>query len=357
MESLLCDEKSWALTSPFHEASTEHGIVVNPGNIAGGGGSPASFYTTKEDVENALRICLDKETSYMPKAPGFAAVVESNDLTVLRFRVTQWLMKSKSRLRLSYGTLFLAVNYFDRFISACKCQEWKDWMVKLLSVACLSVASKSFETFTSFPLHEIQMEGLDHAFQPSTIQRMELILLRALEWRISSITPYTYVELLMWNLSNSFLLPNHLHEELRGRVHELLLLAVSDIQLTEFRPSVLAVSAMRYGLQEVLASLSDIHPTHFTKFIDQDQKENLKRCNRLMEERLKNHSFDPVILTSSHSTFNCSPLSPVTVLSTEGISIGYDELELSQFEMEVSRANQRSNRKNRKEQEYLRGSS
>lgn len=40
------------------------------------------------------------------------------------------------------------------------------------------------------------MEDLDHSFQPITIQRMELVLLRALGWRLSSTTAYSYVELL-----------------------------------------------------------------------------------------------------------------------------------------------------------------
>lgn len=44
------------------------------------------------------------------------------------------------------------------------------------------------------------MEDLDHSFQPITIQRMELVLLRALGWRLGSTTAYSYVELLVMKI-------------------------------------------------------------------------------------------------------------------------------------------------------------
>lgn len=125
-------------------------------------------------------------------------------------------------------------------------------MVELLSVACLSIASKFSETCTP-SLHEIQvtflllvvvgvlllryvidwllllwlkMENLDHSFHPSTIQQMELKLLEALGWRLGSTTAYSYVELLMWSTDT---LKPHFHEEFITRVTELLLGAISGI--------------------------------------------------------------------------------------------------------------------------------
>nr|POF04426.1 putative cyclin-d7-1 [Quercus suber] len=104
-------------------------------------------------------------------------------------------------------------------------QGREHWMLELLSVACLSIASKFSETCTP-SLHEIQMENLDHSFHPSTIQQMELKLLEALGWRLGSTTAYYYVELLMWSTNS---LKPHLHEEFITRVTELLLGAISGI--------------------------------------------------------------------------------------------------------------------------------
>lgn len=67
----------------------------------------------------------------------------------------------------------------------------------------------------------MQMEDLDHSFESSMIQRMELTLLKALGWRLSSITAYSYVELLMSNFVDT--LNSYLIGELTTRVTELLL--------------------------------------------------------------------------------------------------------------------------------------
>ena len=51
--------------------------------------------------------------------------------------------------------------YFDGYIfnlyrDLKNFQEWKDWMVELLSIACLSIASKFGDTTSNTPtLHEI----------------------------------------------------------------------------------------------------------------------------------------------------------------------------------------------------------
>lgn len=64
------------------------------------------------------------------------------------------------------------------------------------------------------------MDDLDHSFKPSTIQRMELMLLDALEWRLAAKTAFSFVELFTWKLD--FMTP-HLHQELITQVDELLL--------------------------------------------------------------------------------------------------------------------------------------
>ncbi|MBA0781765.1 hypothetical protein Gotri_002655, partial [Gossypium trilobum] len=147
-ENLLCDEV-W-LSSPgtpdlSHES--EHYIWK-------GYGYADLFYTTKEDSEQALVICLKKEFSYMPEA-GYLDYLQSKNLVFARFRAVQWLIKTCTRLNLSIGTVFNAVNYLDRFLSMSQCHGWKHWMMELLSVACLSIAAKFNET--SLPsLDELQ---------------------------------------------------------------------------------------------------------------------------------------------------------------------------------------------------------
>ena len=69
------------------------------------------------------------------------------------------------------------------------------------------------------------MEDLDHSFQLVTIQKMELILLQTLGWRLGTMTPYSYAEMLI--NTNSF--KRDLQNDLSARVSKLLVEAMLGI--------------------------------------------------------------------------------------------------------------------------------
>lgn len=64
------------------------------------------------------------------------------------------------------------------------------WHIRVLSVACLSLAAK-MEECRARPLTEYSVEGCP--IEGSSIQRMELIVLNTLEWKMISVTPFTYL--------------------------------------------------------------------------------------------------------------------------------------------------------------------
>ncbi|XVF55242.1 hypothetical protein PTKIN_Ptkin06aG0021400 [Pterospermum kingtungense] len=329
MENLLCDEV-W-LSSPCgtptdrsHER--EHYTLK---------GYADSFYTTKQDSEQALVICLEKELSYMPE-PGYLDYLQSNSLVSARFRAVQWLIKTYTRLNLSIGTVFNAANYLDRFLSMSQCHVWKHWMVELLSLACLSIASKFNET--SLPsLDELQMEDLDHSFQPSTIQQMELKLLQALKWRLSSTTTYSYIELITSNII--YLKCNLDQKELINQVNKTLLKAILDFKLLHYPPSVIAVSALWCSLEELIPSSYDVHLTNITSLINHDHEvqDDIIKCRRIMKAWL----VDPLFysLTVSENSHCLYPSSPVTVLLMDRIDIDDCHVDLSLFRIPGSNVN------------------
>lgn len=64
------------------------------------------------------------------------------------------------------------------------------WAIRLLSVACLSLAAKMEECnvpmLSEFPTQ-------DYDFGSKVIERMELLVLSTLEWNLGSITPFPYL--------------------------------------------------------------------------------------------------------------------------------------------------------------------
>ncbi|KAF2309663.1 hypothetical protein GH714_004508 [Hevea brasiliensis] len=66
-----------------------------------------------------------------------------NWVKCVRLEAIAWILKSKFGFR--FQTAYLSITYFDRFLSKRSIENEKLWAVRLLSVACLSLAAKMEE--------------------------------------------------------------------------------------------------------------------------------------------------------------------------------------------------------------------
>ncbi|KAG7600870.1 Cyclin N-terminal [Arabidopsis thaliana x Arabidopsis arenosa] len=190
MDNLLCEE-SWP-ASPltpeplpnFRHRSHDNDVVKMYPEI------------DAATMEEAIAMDLEKELCFNNHGDKFVEFFVSKKLTDYRFHAFQWLIQTRSRLNLSYETVFSAANCFDRFVYMTCCDEWTNWMVELVAVTSLSIASK-FNEVTTPLLEELEMEGLTHMFHVNTVAQMELIILKALEWRVNAVTSYTFSQTLV----------------------------------------------------------------------------------------------------------------------------------------------------------------
>ncbi|KAF9595548.1 hypothetical protein IFM89_000636, partial [Coptis chinensis] len=330
MDSLLCDE-DWLKSPPSTHHYSKFDTCMD------------SFYTTLEDCKDALMVYLKKENSYMPELGYVDRLHSSNNLLLARIKAIHVLIKYASRLDLGSQTVFNAVNYFDRFISTNKCNIEVAGFVELLSVACLSISAKFGEV--SIPqMHEFQMDDQDDSVQASTIQLMELEVLKALGWRLNCITSFSYKELLLKFLDYD--LQPQIRCTLSSRVTELLFGALSDPKFIQFRPSTIAVSALRCSLEELAPSKSDAYLFKLLCLIPQDQKVDINKSHKIMEEQVA----DPLYCSSP----NCCPYfpsSPVTVMQVQRIDTFNCYIDLSLSMVPGSNLNLPLNPKKRKREE------
>ncbi|PSS02686.1 Cyclin-D3-1 like [Actinidia chinensis var. chinensis] len=122
----------------------------------------------------------------------------------------------------------------------------KPWMIQLLAVTCLSLAAKVEETQVPLLL-DLQVEDTKYVFEAKTIQRMELLVLSALQWRMNPVTPISFLDHIMRRLG----LKTHLHWEFLRRCEKQLLSLLSDARFVGYLPSVLAASIMLHVIQQV----------------------------------------------------------------------------------------------------------
>ncbi|PNT66081.1 hypothetical protein BRADI_3g06910v3 [Brachypodium distachyon] len=160
----------------------------------------------------------------------------SSSVSSARSKAIHYILYAYGRLGLAAATAFNAANYLDRFLAINCHLSWELWMVEVVSVACLSVACKLDEVNIP-PLHHLQMEEvLRHSFRASTVRDMELTLLKALQWRLACVTPYSYLQLL--------LLPTASPAD-RSLCTRLLLRCLSEPSFLRFDASVVAAAALR----------------------------------------------------------------------------------------------------------------
>ncbi|KAK8962653.1 Cyclin-D5-2 [Platanthera guangdongensis] len=153
-----------------------------------------------------------------------------------RYEFVRWILKMKACFGFSSQTAYLAVTYIDRFFLRRTIDEGKTWAIKLLSISCLSLASK-MEEYSPPLLSEYCFEG--HRFSSQVTQRMELLVLVTLEWRLSSVTPFVYLRYFASKFN---------FEQRSKNLFSLAISFIFDIleaaSLMNYRPSAIAAAAI-----------------------------------------------------------------------------------------------------------------
>ncbi|KAI5065473.1 hypothetical protein GOP47_0020168 [Adiantum capillus-veneris] len=271
---------------------------------------PAAVLCPDED-ELTVPYLLTKQLEYKPD-DSYATGLQSNQmLCEARRNAARWMIKAHVSHKFSPVTVAMAINYLDRYLQKSFTLPWKSWMMELLSVACLSVAAKMEEVDVP-ALLDLQIDGLEHLFQAKTVQRMELNVLSAINWRLRCVTPFSFIE----KAISQFHINQHLKSALMMRASELLLGALAEVEFLSFDPSVLASTSLCFALEELLPLHSDKLKLSLLNYIPLDEGK-LRSCYILLESLI----VDPVNPSSSLGGHTKSPLSPTTViLHCEGSS-------------------------------------
>ncbi|KAI6688063.1 hypothetical protein NL676_024891 [Syzygium grande] len=224
-DSLYCSEEPW-------EAQEQE---LGDGDDAGH--DPATFLVDQdlfwEDEE------LTRLTSREGANPLRRDLATDPCLAGARREAVGWMMRAHARCDFSALTAVLAVDYLDRFLFGFGSQTEKPWMTQLTAVACLSLAAKVEETQVTLLL-DIQGEESNYVFEAKTIQRMELLVLSTLDWKMNPVTPLSFIDYFARRLG----LKGHLCWEFLWRCERVLLASLSDCRSTSYLASVMAAAVI-----------------------------------------------------------------------------------------------------------------
>ncbi|CAN1352592.1 CYCD3-1 [Linum perenne] len=229
-------------------------------------------------LEQDLLYDDDELRSLFAKEKTVVVLDGDGDISSARRRAVEWMVKVNAHYGFSILTAVLAINYLDRFLSTPCYQKEKPWMIQLVAVTCLSLAAKVEETQVPLLL-DLQVEETKYVFEAKTIQRMELLVLSALGWKMHPVTPISFVDHIVRRLG----LKSNVHWEFLTRCHSFLLCLVSDSRSVRYPASVLATAAMMHVID---------HVEHFNPIDYQTQlltvlsisKEKVKECYEVIME-------------------------------------------------------------------------
>ncbi|CAM8938482.1 hypothetical protein QQ045_013199 [Rhodiola kirilowii] len=302
-DDLHCSEEQW---------EDEGGDVVkSPDNV---GCSPVFELPEHElilsDEELEQLFIKERQGHVFNNIEKVQALVES------RHGAVDWILKVQSFYSFSALTAVLAVNYLDKFIFLSLQQSFqkeKPWMTQLAAVACLSLAAKVEEIHVPLLL-DLQVEETKYVFEAKTIQKMEILILSTLEWKMNMVNPITFLDQFTSKLGWSSLV----YGDFIQRCELVILLALFDSRNMSWPPSVMAATTM-------LHVISNIQPSIVQQLEDQlvgllgINKEKVSECYAFVRDLTSNRQG----LFSNKRKFRSqsfSPGSPTGVIDASFLS-------------------------------------
>ncbi|KAK2636396.1 hypothetical protein Ddye_031188 [Dipteronia dyeriana] len=235
-------------------------------------------------TEESIAGFIEDETNFVPGF-DYLTLFQTQSLDAsAREQSVAWILKVQAYFNFQPLTAYLSVNYMDRFLYSRRLPQNKGWPWQLLSIACLSLAAKMEEPLVP-SLLDLQLKGAKFIFETKTILRMELLVLSVLDWRLRSVTPFSFIDFFACKLDSTGTFMGFL----MSRATEIILSNIQEASFLEYRPSSIAAAAILCAANEI-PNLSLFNPEHAESWCDGLSKEKIMSCYRLMQELVLNDS-------------------------------------------------------------------
>ncbi|PKU65907.1 cyclin-D4-1 [Dendrobium catenatum] len=295
-------QRNWSDLSPQPKSSGLYGT---------------SFNVFPLQSDECLDLLIERETKHMP-SDNYTKRLASGSLDVsIRTDAIDCILMAHAYNNFGPLSAYLSVNYLDRFLSSYELPKGKTWMAQLLAVACLSLAAKMEEATVPLFL-DLQVAEAKFVFEARTIQRMELLLLSTLKWRMQSVTPFSFIECFLRKLNGGDL-PSELSI---SRAVKLILGTIKGIGFLSFKPSEIAAAIAIWVKGEANAIEVEKTITYSNKI----DKERVLRCYKVMQEELLMTCVESADNKNWDSSVTYMPQSPIGVLDAACLSYKSDEM-------------------------------
>ncbi|ESW27808.1 hypothetical protein PHAVU_003G234000 [Phaseolus vulgaris] len=260
---LYCSEVT---SEVFHLEDSDEALKLN-----------CVLWGDSDSDESCLLSLLESENDQVQEQTKSPGQLRKTWLVSPREEAINWILKVHAYYSFRPETAYLSVNYLDRFLLSHTLRHDKAWPLQLLSVACLSLAAKMEETKVPLLL-DLQVIDSRFLFKPKIVQRMELLVMTSLKWRLRTITPFDFVHLFIAKLSCSASTWGDLSYTV-SRVSDVIIRTCLVMDFLVFSPSTIAASALLWVTNQCV---EDTKSDYFHKNIN---IEMVRKCYKLMKQK------------------------------------------------------------------------
>ncbi|XP_052190419.1 cyclin-D4-1-like isoform X2 [Diospyros lotus] len=186
--------------------------------------------------EESFYLMIESEKHHLPRDDYLKRLRTGGPDLGMRRQAVDWIWKVHAHFSFRPLSFCLSMNYLDRFLSAFELPRGQAWPVQLLAVACLSLGIKMEETTVPLSV-DLQVGEPQFVFEGKTIQRMELLVLSTLNWKMQCHTPFSFLDYFLRKINGDFM-----SSSLASRSAQLILSTAKGIDFLEFRPSEIAAA-------------------------------------------------------------------------------------------------------------------
>ncbi|OIV93092.1 hypothetical protein TanjilG_20754 [Lupinus angustifolius] len=265
--NLLCSEDTSGIISGESSELSSSDIDLSPPTLS------------SSEEEESIAGFIENERNFVPGFDYLSRLQSPSLDASARKESVEWILKVQAYYSLQPLTAYLSVNYMDRFLNSRRhLPQTNGWQLQLLSVACLSLAAKMEEPMVP-SLLDLQVEGPKYIFEPKTIRRMELLVLGVLDWRLRSITPFSFLGFFSCKFDSTGIFNGFLI----SRATQIILSNVQEASFLAYWPSCIAVAALLCAANEI-PNWSLVKPEHAESWCEGLRKEKIIGCYQLMQE-------------------------------------------------------------------------
>ncbi|KAM3289677.1 cyclin-D2-2 [Capsicum chacoense] len=259
--------------------------------------------------DECVALLIKKECEHMPCGDYLEKLANGEFGFGERGEILDWMYKVHSHFSFGPLCLYLAVNYLDRFLSACDLPKENVWSIQLLAVTCLSLAAKMEETQAPLSL-DLQIEGARFVFEARSIKRMELVMLSKLTWRMQPVTPFSFIDYFLRKTNGDQIASS---ASITKAVN-VILGTLKGIHFLEFKPSEIAAAAV-ISVVEKNETVGTENATH--ALLVQVQEDRVKKCVEFIQESY--------LLSDLVDSTPFAPQSPIGVLDDSYLNYQRDD--------------------------------